>query len=132
MTNRENSTTLYYKIVKAGDDLSISKQMMKGLLDGAILGLIAQGETYGYEILEKLNNLNFPEISDGSIYPVLLRLSKKGYIQSETKKSTSGGPKRKYYTITDSGLEELTVFREKWKQLNFGMNNVIRGDDDAK
>lgn len=106
--------------------------MMKGLLDGAILGLIAQGETYGYEILEKLNNLNFPEISDGSIYPVLLRLSKKGYIQSETKKSTSGGPKRKYYTITDLGLEELTVFREKWKQLNFGMNNVIRGDDDAK
>ena len=50
--------------------------MMKGLLDGAILGLIAQGETYGYEILDKLKSQQFPEISDGSIYPVLLRLNK--------------------------------------------------------
>lgn len=57
--------------------MSVSNQMMKGLLDGAILGLIAKGETYGYEILEKLHAHQFPEISDGSIYPVLLRLSKK-------------------------------------------------------
>ena len=57
--------------------MSVSNQMMKGLLDGAILGLIAKGETYGYEILEKLHSHQFPEISDGSIYPVLLRLSKK-------------------------------------------------------
>ena len=57
--------------------MSVSNQMMKGLLDGAILGLIAKGETYGYEILEKLNENQFPEVSDGSIYPVLLRLSKK-------------------------------------------------------
>ena len=41
------------------------------------LGLIAKGETYGYEILEKLKENQFPEISDGSIYPVLLRLSKR-------------------------------------------------------
>lgn len=56
-------------------------QMMKGLLDGAILGLIAQGETYGYEILDKLKSQQFPEISDGSIYPVLLRLNKKVMLQ---------------------------------------------------
>ncbi|MCY1029503.1 PadR family transcriptional regulator, partial [Mammaliicoccus sciuri] len=55
--------------------MSVSNQMMKGLLDGAILGLIAKGETYGYEILEKLKENQFPEISDGSIYPVLLRLN---------------------------------------------------------
>ena len=47
--------------------MSVSNQMMKGLLDGAILGLIAKGETYGYEILEKLHAHQFPEISDGSI-----------------------------------------------------------------
>ena len=62
--------------------MTISNQMMKGLLDGAILGLIAKGETYGYEILEKLKEHQFPEISDGSIYPVLLRLDKRAmYIQ---------------------------------------------------
>ncbi|MCD8915899.1 PadR family transcriptional regulator [Staphylococcus simulans] len=112
--------------------MTISNQMMKGLLDGAILALIAQGETYGYEILEKLKEKNFPEISDGSIYPVLLRLSKKAYIQSETRKSDTGGPRRKYYTITQEGQTELDNFRNKWFALNQGMNNLLRSDKDVK
>ncbi|SCS82268.1 PadR family transcriptional regulator [Staphylococcus caeli] len=106
--------------------MSVSSQMMKGLLDGAILGLIAQGETYGYEILDKLKAQQFPEISDGSIYPVLLRLNKKGYIISYTKKSSTGGPKRKYYTITADGKSELAQFKSKWHDLNSGMNNLMR------
>ena len=43
--------------------MSVSNQMMKGLLDGAILGLIAKGETYGYEILEKLKETNFLKLA---------------------------------------------------------------------
>ncbi|WP_251517580.1 MULTISPECIES: PadR family transcriptional regulator [Staphylococcus] len=112
--------------------MSISDQMMKGLLDGAILSLIAQNETYGYEILDKLKAQQFPEISDGSIYPVLLRLSKKGYVSSVTKKSDSGGPRRKYYSITDSGLAELNKFKYKWNYLNHGMNNLMRSVDDVE
>jgi len=106
--------------------MSIHDQMMKGLLDGAILGLISQGETYGYEILEKLKENDFPEINDGSIYPVLLRLDKKGYVSTRMIKSDTGGPKRKYYSITDEGLEELKLFNEKWLSLNEGMNNLMR------
>ncbi len=106
-------------------DMSVSNQMMKGLLDGAILGLIAQGETYGYEILEKLKANQFPEISDGSIYPVLLRLSKKGYVHTTTRKSDNGGPKRKYYTISESGKQELEQFKAKWRDLNTGMNHLF-------
>ena len=98
--------------------MSVSNQMMKGLLDGAILGLIAKGETYGYEILEKLHAHQFPEISDGS-------LSKKGYVETTVRKSDNGGPKRKYYTITESGKVELAAFQEKWKYLNSGMNNLF-------
>ncbi|MCD8798824.1 PadR family transcriptional regulator [Mammaliicoccus sciuri] len=105
--------------------MSVSNQMMKGLLDGAILGLIAKGETYGYEILEKLKENQFPEISDGSIYPVLLRLNKKGYIQATVRKSDNGGPKRKYYSLTESGKDELKIFKEKWLYLNSGMNNLF-------
>lgn len=111
--------------------MTISNQIMKGLLDGAIIALIAQGETYGYEILEKLKAQQFPEISDGSIYPVLLRLSKKGYIQSETRKSDSGGPKRKYYTITHDGQAELKQFKQKWCALNQGMNNLLGSDKEC-
>ena len=112
--------------------MSVSNQMMKGLLDGAILGLIAKGETYGYEILEKLKENQFPEISDGSIYPVLLRLSKKGYVHTTTRKSDNGGPKRKYYTISDSGLDELTRFKEQWQYLNIGMTNLFGSEINVK
>lgn len=108
--------------------MSVSDQIMKGLLDGAILGLISQGETYGYEITRKLEDNNFPDISEGSIYPVLLRLSKKGYVSTRMVKSDSGGPKRKYYSISESGKKELRVFKDKWDKLNTGMNSLIRGD----
>ncbi|MDW3934666.1 PadR family transcriptional regulator [Staphylococcus saprophyticus] len=111
--------------------MSISDQIMKGLLDGAILGLIAQGETYGYEILDKLKSQQFPEISDGSIYPVLLRLNKKGYVTSVSKKSMTGGPKRKYYSITDTGKNELNQFKANWHYLNNGMNNLMRNVNDV-
>lgn len=108
--------------------MSVSDQIMKGLLDGAILGLISQEETYGYEITKKLEGHDFPDISEGSIYPVLLRLSKKGYVNTRMVKSDSGGPKRKYYSISETGKEELKVFKRKWGKLNSGMNNLIRGD----
>ena len=108
--------------------MSVSDQIMKGLLDGAILGLISQGETYGYEITKKLEGHNFPDIREGSIYPVLLRLSKKGYVNTRMVKSDSGGPKRKYYSISETGKKELKVFKDKWEKLNSGMNSLVRGD----
>lgn len=108
--------------------MSVSDQIMKGLLDGAILGLISQGETYGYEITKKLEAHQFPGISEGSIYPVLLRLSKKGYVNTRMVKSDSGGPKRKYYSISERGREELNIFKDKWEKLNSGMNNLVRGE----
>ncbi|HCI8916010.1 TPA: PadR family transcriptional regulator [Staphylococcus aureus] len=112
--------------------MSVSDQIIKGLSDGAILGLIAQGETYGYEIMTKLKNQEFPEISEGSIYPVLMRLNKKGYVDTTIKKSSNGGPRRKYYTITDSGLKELKIFKSKWQALNKGMINLFGGENDVK
>ena len=72
--------------------MSVSKHMMKGLLDGALLGLISQGETYGYEILDNLKAHQFPEINFGSIYPVLLRLDKKGYVSTVSKNQIMAAP----------------------------------------
>ena len=62
--------------------MSVSDQIMKGLLDGAILGLISQEETYAYEITKKLEGHDFPNISEK-------------YINTRMVKSDSGGPKRK-------------------------------------
>lgn len=46
-------------------------------------------------------------------------------------KSDSGGPKRKYYSISDKGKEELVIFSKKWTRLNHGMSNLLGGDKNA-
>lgn len=52
-------------------------QMLKGLLEGCILYIISQEEIYGYELSTKLNQFGFTFVSEGSIYPILLRMKKK-------------------------------------------------------
>ncbi|WP_217587241.1 PadR family transcriptional regulator [Lentibacillus saliphilus] len=108
--------------------MSTSSQMLKGLLDGSLLALIAKGETYGYEIIHKLQDHHFPIISEGSIYPVLMRLQKKNYVSTTTRKSPSG-PKRKYYHITQEGKEELENFHAQWKALSQGVTSLLEGGD---
>ena len=54
----------------------ISSQMLKGMLEGCILKIISQKETYAYEISKELENYGFGTISEGTIYPIILRLQK--------------------------------------------------------
>lgn len=91
-------------------------QLMKGILEGCVLGLIARGETYGYEILAELDQYGFEELGEGTLYPVLTRLDKNGYIQCRKAKSPMG-PVRKYYSITGAGEERLIAFRENYRKI---------------
>ena len=83
----------------------LPSQMMKGILDNCILIVIAQEDTYGYDISQKLKSYGFSDISEGTIYPLLLRLEKNGCINSEFRKSAYG-PNRKilyHYKSRSSG-----------------------------
>lgn len=102
-----------------------SSQMLKGILEGCLLGIIEKGETYGYEMIEKLDSYGFQMVSEGSIYPVLMRMQKEGFVQSTMKKSPSG-PKRKYYTLTPSGKEEYKQFKERWDMLYKSVNRLVK------
>lgn len=102
-------------------------QLLKGILEGCVLSIIARGETYGYEILTELENCGFDHLLEGTLYPVLTRLEKKGLITCRKAKSPYG-PIRKYYSITMDGkryLDEFRVSYEKvtksaWKALRYG------------
>ena len=83
-------------------------QLMKGILEGCILKIIDQEETYGYEIVTRLQDYGFTDAKEGTLYPLLLRLEKKKLIQGVFKESPLG-PKRKYYTLTQDG--EMYVSR---------------------
>lgn len=91
-------------------------QLLKGVLEGCILGIVSKKETYGYEIVEYLQRYGFDDILEGTVYPILLRLEKRGSLSSEYIKSEIG-PMRKYLKITEMGVKELQEFQESWIQL---------------
>lgn len=100
-------------------------QMMHGTLEGCILKIIRLKTTYGYEILMLLRESGFSDISEGTIYPLLLRLEKQGSIKAEMRPSPLG-PRRKYYTITPSGEEYLRAFEECWNQLSRSVSRLMQ------
>lgn len=101
-------------------------QMLKGIIDGCILAIIHEGEVYGYELSEKLRNYGFTSFSEGSIYPLLIRMQKEELVQTTLKKSTAG-PKRKYYSLTEKGEAEFVDFKVRWHELSGSVNELLKG-----
>ena len=92
-------------------------QLLRGILEGCVLSVISQGETYGYEILAKLEENGFEAIFEGTLYPVITRLEKKELISCRKEKSAYG-PIRKYYSITPLGKTTLDNFKESYCKIN--------------
>lgn len=99
--------------------------MLKGTLEGCILKVISQKETYGYEISEKLREYGFSDISEGTIYPLLLRLEKNGLITAQYRESPVG-PKRKYFSLRQIGREEMDRFYSSWCELENAVNRLFQ------
>jgi len=105
-------------------DLSTT-QMLKGILDGCLLAIIKNKEVYGYELAEKLESYGFRDFSEGTIYPLLMRMQKQELLYSTLRKSTAG-PRRKYYSLTPKGEQELRSFMERWDYLQSNVNHVLQ------
>ncbi|QQK75293.1 PadR family transcriptional regulator [Salicibibacter cibarius] len=99
-------------------------QMLKGIMDGCLLAIIKDEECYGYEMASRLNRYGFINISEGTIYPSLLRMQKEDLVTSTRRKSTAG-PQRKYYRLTQKGEEALEEFLMQWNELSKNVNSVI-------
>ncbi|MDR1635210.1 MAG: PadR family transcriptional regulator [Bifidobacteriaceae bacterium] len=88
-------------------------EMLKGVLEGCVLELIDRGETYGYEITRRLNELGFDEVVEGTVYAILLRFERGGWVEADRRPSLSGPP-RKLYRLNDAGRAELRSFWARW------------------
>lgn len=104
----------------------IPSQMLKGTLEGCILKVISDSETYGYEIAQQLRQLGFSQVAEGTIYPLLLRLEKNGMVETSYRRS-SAGPNRKYFRLTEAGRAELARFSASWKELETAVHAVMGG-----
>jgi len=88
-------------------------QFKKGVLEICVLSLINSRDYYGYELVQDISeNIH---ISEGSIYPLLRRLSKEGFFETYLKESP-GGPPRKYYKITEEGTSRTKTIKEEWTE----------------
>jgi len=87
--------------------------------------VIREEAIYGYELSQKLQQVGLHDISDGTIYPVLLRLQKNGFIKGEMKPSPTG-PNRKYYYLTDRGKEELEKLALEWMLVSEPVSKLLK------
>lgn len=111
--------------------MSLRSQLLKGILEGCILSIIYQQPTYGYVLSVRLQDFGLSDVSEGSIYPILLRLQKENLIQGEMKKSASG-PKRKYYYLTADGHDALNQFVHHWETIKQPVDKIIEKGGNVK
>lgn len=104
-------------------------QLLKGVLEGCVLEVIAKKPIYGYELVQELRQAGFSNLVGGTIYPLLQKLEKKHYIQGEMRPS-SDGPDRKYFTLTDEGRMYLARFWQQWQDLVTTVNRIGGKTDD--
>lgn len=97
-------------------------QFKKGVLELCVFAILSDRDCYGYELVNKISE-NIA-ISEGTIYPLLRRLTKEGYFTTYLKESTEGPP-RKYYKITKRGNEVYLELKKQWESFVEGVSNVI-------
>lgn len=92
-------------------------QIKRGTLEFCILLMIRQKPSYGYEIISTLEHYPILAVKENTIYPLLRRLLKEGYISSTWEESTEGLPPRKYYALTRQGQDYLEAMGKEWDNL---------------
>ena len=88
-------------------------QLKRGLLDVCVLAAIKDEDSYGYKIIKELKP--YVELSESTLYTILKRLETADMLTVRT--AEHGGRLRKYYRITDEGLNRINVFKEEWKEI---------------
>jgi PadR family transcriptional regulator PadR len=111
-----------------GDDRrSIDRELKRGSIELVVLHLLSLGEAYGYEIVTKLDTLTGPDltVSDGTLYPVLYRLERAGWVDVRWDTPDRGVP-RKYYRLTRAGRTELATLTDEWTRFSKAMARLLR------
>ena len=105
----------------------IERELKRGSLELIVLHLLAPGERYGYEIVTTLTEQTDGalEVGDGTLYPVLYRLERGGYVAVRWETPERGVP-RKYYRLTPAGQEELGRLTHEWTTFANAMARLLR------
>ncbi|HEY4232381.1 MAG TPA: PadR family transcriptional regulator [Lacipirellulaceae bacterium] len=102
-----------------------STQLRKGLAELCVLAAVRQlGEAYGYQLVQFLTDHNGLELTESTVYPLLARLAREGYL-NVTSAPSPAGPPRRYYQITSAGKQSLDAMLAHWSAVGTSIQKII-------
>ena len=105
--------------------MSVNKDLVAASSTPLVLAILADGDSYGYAILQRVRELSGGELewTDGMLYPVLHRLEKGGLVESRWERAQTGR-KRKYYRVTQAGRKQLAEERRQWRTVDEALRKI--------
>ena len=115
---------LFYK----ENRMKFESQLLKGIAPVVVLEILSRGKMYGYELSEAIEQRSgeILTLGKGTLYPLLYNLEAKKLVKGKWENSDSGR-KRRYYSITGKGKDQLARQKEQLKDLVSGLNLVLGG-----
>ena len=107
--------------------MRIPKDLVAASATPLVLGILSEGESYGYAILKRVNELSGGELewTDGMLYPLLHRLERLGYAEAAwSVPAGSRARRRKYYRITEPGRQALAEQRRQWAVITGALQDL--------
>lgn len=105
-------------------DEAILAQMRKGILEYCVLAHLKDNPSYGLEIASTLGANRNLFSSEGTLYPLLARLRRQGWLATTWRESASGPPRR-YYSLTPGGVAALDAFGATWSEFRRAVDNAL-------
>lgn len=103
--------------------ININTQFKKGVLELLVLLIVQANDKYGYELVEEVSKI--VNVNEGTIYPILKRLTNERYFETYLKESTEGPP-RKYYHLTVLGKQRKDELLSEWTKFNESVSKFIK------
>ena len=103
-----------------------ASQLLKGVLDVAVLAVVRDDDGYGYDVVRRLRAAGLEDVGDASVYGTLRRLYQAGPLTSCVVPSDEG-PHRKYYAVNDRGLSVLEDSTKTWRTFVDTVDGVLAG-----
>ena len=108
------------------DDLT---ELLKGVLEGCVMQILAHGQSYGYQIVRALNAVGFTSVSEGTVYPILVRLERKQLVDVE-RVASELGPPRRVYTLNATGQVAMQAFWRRWEYVVDKVSQIKDNDNE--
>jgi PadR family transcriptional regulator PadR len=103
-----------------------STQLLKGVLDLAVLAVLRDEDGYGYDIVRRLRAAGLDDVGDASVYGTLRRLFRSGALTTYVVPSEEG-PHRKYYALNNAGRSQLELSSKVWSEFSTSMDSLLEG-----